>query len=496
MRAAKYKRISSDREGRELGVERQDEHLDKLIVQRGLTLDPRHDYTDNDIGASTRSRKKIRKDYQRMLAAARAGEFDVIVAYTTSRLTRRPREHEDLIELAEQHGIKFMYVASPSFDLGTSNGRKIARMLAAQDAGESEDISERVKDAAIQRARDGGFHGGTVPFGYRSLGKGSRKIEVDPVQAALLNDAARRVLNGEAMYAICDEWNSRGVLTQRGKHWRGRTLRVCLLSPSVIGQRVLDGKTYDADWPAIMDAETWLKLEQLLTNPNRLFRPTTGAYEGKKALGGIAHCVCGKRLISQRANGVARLMCHKQGTGGCGKIGIGYDGLEAFVLDMVFARLDSKAFRAALAERQQSGPDTREAGLRDELEQLNQRRVGVGRSVEYGAYTEAEARQALAEITRETERIRMQLNTIVRDRALDDIADVDDPRALWSGADVTRRRRFLSSLIDSVIVSSFPDGQARNLSRRRNETDESLKARRDEHNREMLRQRILIKWRV
>ena len=89
-------------------------------------------YTDNDIGASTRSRKP-RPDYQRMLADARAGRFEVILAYASSRLTRRPREHEDLIELAERHGVAYRYVRSPSVDLNTaavvergvwSNGRR------------------------------------------------------------------------------------------------------------------------------------------------------------------------------------------------------------------------------------------------------------------------------------------------------------------------------------------------------------------------------------
>jgi site-specific DNA recombinase len=34
-----------------------------------------------------------------MLARDRAGEFGTIIAYSNSRLTRRPREYETLIEL-------------------------------------------------------------------------------------------------------------------------------------------------------------------------------------------------------------------------------------------------------------------------------------------------------------------------------------------------------------------------------------------------------------
>src|SRR5579859_5770999 len=119
-RSGIYLRISDDREGRELGVGRQQE--DCLSLSEHLHCVVYDFYKDNDISASPRSRK-VRPDYQRLLADARAGAIDTIIAYTSSRLTRRPREHEDLIELAEQYGIQFHYVASPSFDLNTAAGR-------------------------------------------------------------------------------------------------------------------------------------------------------------------------------------------------------------------------------------------------------------------------------------------------------------------------------------------------------------------------------------
>src|SRR5688572_33310973 len=133
MKAAKYRRISDDREGRELGVTRQNEDLDKLAERNGLTIVA--DYCDNDISASTRSQKR-RPEYQRMLVDARAGKFDVILGYSSSRLTRRPRELEEQIDLAEECGTRFLYVASPSFDLNPSAGRTVARGPAAMGAGE------------------------------------------------------------------------------------------------------------------------------------------------------------------------------------------------------------------------------------------------------------------------------------------------------------------------------------------------------------------------
>src|SRR5688572_6170081 len=87
-RAAIYARISADREGRELGVERQGDDCAELAHRRDWEVVDT--YIDNDMGASTRSRKKSRPEYQRLLSDARTGRFQVIIAYTSSRLTRRP----------------------------------------------------------------------------------------------------------------------------------------------------------------------------------------------------------------------------------------------------------------------------------------------------------------------------------------------------------------------------------------------------------------------
>ena len=52
-------------------------------------------FVDNDVSASTRSRNP-RPEYAEMLRRARAGDFDAILAYSNSRLTRRPQEYNEV----------------------------------------------------------------------------------------------------------------------------------------------------------------------------------------------------------------------------------------------------------------------------------------------------------------------------------------------------------------------------------------------------------------
>ncbi|MEU2986247.1 recombinase family protein [Micromonospora aurantiaca] len=501
-RAAKYRRISDDREGRELGVTRQDEDLD-LLGER-LNLDFVADFVDNDISASTKSQKK-RPDYQRMLAGARAGEFEVIAAYTSGRLTRRPREHEDLIDLAVQYGIEFAYVRSPSFDLRTAQGRRIARTLAAQDAGEAEEIAERVQRDTLRRAKAGLWHGGSIaPQGYELVhGEKDRVIglRLHPTQSALLQEGARRLLAGESLYAICNDWNSRGLTTRDGAHWRSSTLRRALLSPSAIAKRAhkdAPGELFDTDWPALLERDTWDRLHDLLGDPKRKFQAIDGSYAGKRAMGGgVSVCdPCGKKLISQRhsRNGQVRLICHRQATGGCGVVTINYALLESFVLDMLLARLDSPEFHAALATKPTDTTD-QERALRDELEQLEVQRKRAGQSFVLGIMTEAEAQQAVREVEERQAKISGELASLVASLVVSEVRSADDARKLWASADVSRRRRFVQSFVTEVRVKPWPEGRCSTLTRRKTESEEEFTERKWEHDRETARLRIDIRWR-
>ena len=174
-RAAIYVRISDDREGQGLGVARQEQDCRALAERLGWTLHPdRPVYSDNDIGASTRSRK-ARPEFGELLAAVRAGTVDGILYYSTSRLTRRPMEYEGIKALVEDTGVRLASVVSGQVDLTTADGRLMGGIMAQFDAAEAERISERVRRTFVQHREAGRPHTtGTRPFGY--LPGGSRPI--------------------------------------------------------------------------------------------------------------------------------------------------------------------------------------------------------------------------------------------------------------------------------------------------------------------------------
>lgn len=447
-RAAIYTRISDDREGRELGVTRQEEDCRLLADSKRLKVVGL--YVDNDISASTRSRKK-RPEYQRMLADARAGLFDYVLAYTTNRITRKPRENEDLIELAEQYGIRYEYVRSPSFDLNSAHGRLIARVLAATDAGEAEATSERVARAAAQRAQAGKFHGGGRPYGYEADG-----ITIRESEARVLKDIVARLIAGESQVSVIRHLNSNGIPTADGNKWTLGNLKRTLLKKRYIGVREHTTGDYKAEWPAILsptEYELMTSRFQLTAQPWEKSRPTGRRY----LLSGITICgTCGAHMYGQarqRENGRVQRRYRCKGLDnhaqivGCGKVFRDAAALDEFVSECVLARFDSPEIAAALTPERETGKADE---LVAELDRLNIRRRQLAAQ---HALREIEDYDIMrATIMAEIQRVEGELGKMQH-------ADVrvlmpkDQPlRRAWDKAAMEWRRDIIKLVVDNIKV--------------------------------------------
>src|SRR5664280_3914608 len=86
-----------------------------------------------------------------------------------SRLTRQPRQLEDWIDAAEDHGL-LLTTANGEADLSTDGGRLVARIKASVARAEVERKSARQIRAAAQRADRGKPPSGARLRGYTDGG--------------------------------------------------------------------------------------------------------------------------------------------------------------------------------------------------------------------------------------------------------------------------------------------------------------------------------------
>ncbi|RZS80192.1 recombinase-like zinc beta ribbon protein [Motilibacter rhizosphaerae] len=347
MRTAIYCRISQDRDGSEAGVTRQEEDCRALAAERGWEVV--EVYTDNDVSASSLSRKP-RVRYEQMLEDARNGRFEAVTFYSNSRLTRRPREWEQVIELAQKHKIRLASVKSGAADLTTADGRAVARTIAAWDAAEAERTGERVSRAHEQRRAQGRAHGGHHVFGYlkpdASQGIGYT-THIDPeAQAAIRQAAEIAVLEG-SLTSIQKAWNAAGVLTVNSGPWNSlRSIQRVLMNPRIAGLVAHKGEVVgEGDWPAVIDRPTWEAMCTAIAPK----KGGPGSHNARKyLLSGYVFCgSCGHRMEAAESSGtyskgkragtrwtVNRYACYSS-TGGCGKVTRNKTWLETYVKALV-----------------------------------------------------------------------------------------------------------------------------------------------------------------
>jgi DNA invertase Pin-like site-specific DNA recombinase len=281
MQAVVYARISKDRTGAKLGVDRQEQDCRELAAQLNWTVT--EVFTDNDLSAYS---GKHRPGYEAMCKALESGRAQAVIAWHADRLHRRPIELEDFIDLCDRKAIDVRTVKSGGLDFSDPSGKMVARMLGAAARHEVDHMVERAKRAKEQAAVAGKFRGGRRAFGYEKHG-----METVPEEAAAIRAAAEAVLTGVSLSQIARQWNEQGQKTSYGgKEFTSKEVRKVLLRPRNAGIVLHEGKRIGTgQWAAILDRDTFAALEALLRNPSRR---TSGGFERKYQ--GTGTYVCGR----------------------------------------------------------------------------------------------------------------------------------------------------------------------------------------------------------
>jgi site-specific DNA recombinase len=293
--AAVYARISLDQQDTGLGVERQLKDCRKLAKRKGWVI--AQEFVDNDVSASN---GKPRPAYTALMAKLNAGALDALLVWDVDRLTRTPRELEDVVELAEKRGIELASVGG-EIDLATPQGRLTARIKGNVARHETEQLSRRVK-AKMAELAENGVSVGRIAYGWqrdRTLDSQGRVIGyrdvLHPEQTQVLREAAAALLAGDSLSGIAGRLNAAGVPAPCQGAWSITIVRALLLRERNACRRVHQGQVVGIGmWDRIFDDDTHTRLIAILRDPARL---TSHSNAVKYLLSGIAKCgVCGGPL--------------------------------------------------------------------------------------------------------------------------------------------------------------------------------------------------------
>ncbi len=439
MAAAVYCRISQDRDGTELGVDRQETLCRKVAQDRGWQV--AEVYGDNDASAFSGRR---RPRYEQMLTDVEGGFRDAILAVDQDRLVRRVGEVDRLIRLCEKT-VTPIVLASGEIDTTTADGVLKAQLLAVVAENESRKKSERVRRQRDQAAHAGRPMGGRRAYGYESDG-----ITINKPEAKIVREVAKRFLAGESLRTIGFDLNAREIPTFSGVKWRVTTLRSMITNPRYAGLRVHRGEVVgDAIWKPILDSATHERIRALLGDPRRTQRGRPVVH----LLAGLVRCGrCGEKMhTSRRKNGSRRYMCAASPEGGCGRLAIVAEPLEELITGAVVNRLASPILDKALTRASKATNDREHRDVEDladverELEQLAR---------DYGEkhITRREWFAAREPLERRRDMARRAVAATANSTVLESMRGADVHKT-WDGLVLDRRRAILAALIDRIIIN-------------------------------------------
>jgi DNA invertase Pin-like site-specific DNA recombinase len=444
-RAIVYTRLSEDREGAGLGVDRQEQDCRQLAATLGWPIVAVR--SDNDISAYS---GKPRPGYAALLEDLEAGRSDAVLAWHTDRLHRSPVELEGYIAVCEPRNIPTQTVKAGPLDLATPSGRMVARLLGATARYEVEHMVERKQREREQAAAEGRWAGGRRPYGYQPDG-----VTVVEAEAEVVRWASNQVLAGRSLRSIAAELNTRGELTSTGGAWRQDTIRDVLLRPRNAGLMQHRGEVVGrAGWAPLVDETTWRGVKAILTDPSRRTNP--GA-PPRWLLSGLARCgVCGQPVRSTSTG-------HSRGrpstTGYVCATGKHVVRNAAEVDQLVTAVIAERLSRPDAADLLVSGRDVDLAGLHTRRAALEGELEDWRRLAEAGEVTPPSFARAEKGILERQHQVDAAIAEATRGSALEGIADAPDPAKAWARLEDLERRRAIVDELVTVTILPAPKGR-------------------------------------
>ncbi len=285
LRCAIYTRVSSD-----AGLEQDFNSLDnqreaaeayvKSQAHEGWIL-LRDRYDDGGFSGGSMERPAL----QNLLEDVRSGRIDVVVVYKVDRLTRSLADFAKLVELFDARGVSFVSVTQ-AFNTTTSMGRLTLNVLLSFAQFEREVTGERIRDKIAASKKKGLWMGGVVPLGYRVENRALHVVEDHAIFVRALFQRYLEIGAVVPLKAALDRENVRlpvrtdgtGKRTGGGLISRGHLYKI-LSNPIYIGRLSHRGQAYEGQHRAIVDRETWDRVQDQLARHAQVRRNPVRASE-------------------------------------------------------------------------------------------------------------------------------------------------------------------------------------------------------------------------
>lgn len=243
LRAAGYIRVSQERSVKNgYGLEAQESDIKKHIQYKGWELIEIYKET----GVS--GYKKDRPALDKLIQDAKDGKFDVVVFPSIDRVGRSVKDVIEIDSFLREHNVDTVFLRE-GVDTSTPTGELYRNIMSSVAEFEGRLIYERLSKGKREKASEGGYIGGWIPYGYTKKGN---NIVLVKEESKIVEQIFQWKAEGKTLQWICLCLNGIGVKTKRGGKWQVSTIRAILRNHFYTGRVEFEGTFIRAQHDAIV----------------------------------------------------------------------------------------------------------------------------------------------------------------------------------------------------------------------------------------------------
>lgn len=324
MNIAAYCRVSTDKSDQLNSLETQKEFFLEYTKRTGDNLIKL--YADEGISGT---KIKNRKEFQRMLADAEKGLFDMVVVKDISRFARNTVDLLQSVRKLKSLGIETQFLTANMTSMG--NSEFVLTIFGALAQEESANTSKRIKFGKKMNAEKGRVP--NIVFGYDKTIGDYFNLSINENEAMAIRQIFQWYIEeGYGGSKIANMLNERGIKTKRGNNWSQNS--VCrILTNEIYTGKIINGKEEIADFLTgqrkekdesewlvtlrpelrIIEDEVFDKAQDILKGRHDSFKITHERQSNKYLFSTLIKCKeCGwsfRRTVRQYKNTYVRWVC-------------------------------------------------------------------------------------------------------------------------------------------------------------------------------------------
>ena len=372
-------------------------------------------YTDKGYSGKNTDRPAV----QDMINDIKAGRIKRVIVYRLDRISRSVIDFANLIDVFRKYKVDFVSTME-KFDTGTPIGKAMLMIVMIFAQLERETIQQRVIDAYRSRSKRGFYMGGRVPYGFKLTDTILYGVRTKMYQ--IKEDEAEIVQFIFSMYSkpqislgdVAKYLNENGVLKPDGKPFTGSRIRDIVVNPAYVradyqvydffkkqGANVinppedfigtngtyyysgentkrksisLEGQTLVlAPHEGIVDSNLWISCRKKCLANAQIAKPIKAKatwLAGKIKCGYCGYALNAKTYHCKTKEDNRYYLCaHKYQTGKCQFSSLDADAVDKLILEEMEKKIASLG---PLRMRKDSGYNTQAAGLRAQIDKLDQ----------------------------------------------------------------------------------------------------------------------------